>query len=66
MFLLRLVGNVGGLLFLATGYALYTDAPWTHEIAMPTALLSALHVPVGTGLAIYYFWYHRTYVEPQN
>jgi hypothetical protein len=64
--LVRVLGNVCGLLYLMCSYALYAKARWTHKIGMPAAVVSALNVPIGTALAIYYFWYHRTYVEPET
>ena len=64
--LVRLLGNACGLLYLLCSYALYVNAPWTHKVGIPAAVFSALNIPVGTALAIYYFWYHRTYVDPET
>ena len=51
-----------GFVSIASGYSLLTKLSWMHKASMTAAFLAFFAFPLGTALAVYYFWFYKTYV----
>lgn len=58
-----LAGVTLGLLPLVTGYGLLMNLKWGADLGLVTAGFNILLFPIGTALAIYYFWFYRNYIS---
>jgi hypothetical protein len=52
---------IGALIFtvpaLAGGYGMLKRRKWARKLLLVSAVVAALNVPLGTGLAVYTFWF---------
>ena len=61
--LVSLLFIISFVLMSFSGYGLLRDMNWAYPIAQLVAYINLINIPVGTILAVYYIWFHRTYVK---
>jgi hypothetical protein len=46
-----------------SGFGLLKNANWAFPVAQLVAYINLINIPLGTILAVYYIWFHRSYVK---
>lgn len=55
-----------GLVDITAGYAQLTNLSWAQKATIPAAVLSLLSFPLGTALAVYYFWFYKSFLRAKT